>query len=615
MLRVDKTPSSPFPLHKTLSTDVNRPITTATDNKTDTKFVANDTAKQLKIKNQVGNTLWDRILEKVITTIYPSLNRFSGWLNNIFNPKEISNSETVPQIDQINLILSEDTRDSQLKELKKLAEDVQAINCIDQIAEWDLNTKMPEKALESRGWQRAYLKKLQHEILTSNEMKSLISAFTNETTLNQLNNTDKALVKELTKLQKRIEKVPVSLLQELTRVTTEAHQKWLEAREKNDFQTFAPSLEKIILLKKKEAELVGYTGSPYNTLLEVFEPGMTTDILDKLFLNLRNSLAPVIEKSNNEEKEIKDVFSNKNFSIDKQMEFYRLLLEHIGFDFSKGRLDEAKTPFSMGITPNDTRLTINPIEDNLLWGILTMIHEGGHGLLDQGLDPALTRTPLFDAASLGFHESQAKLYDTIIAKGLPFWQYLYPKLQEIFPEQLKNVSLEQFYNALNKVKTTPSRFESDDLSYNLHNMIRYEIEKELIEGKLEVKDIPKSWNQKSISYLGVAPDSDSEGPLEDPHWSCGDIGYFPTYSLGILYAAQIYNTAKKEIPNLEDKIKNGDLITLRDWLKEKIYKHGKTKSPSELIKEVTGEELNINHFVNYITSAIQVSKLHSLKKS
>ena len=528
----------------------------------------------------------------------------------LINPESsINNTEQLVNVSENPMIINSILK-QQIKELRSLAEDLQALNSIETLTDWDLQTKMPPKGAEIRAWQRGYLKKQYHEILTSSEIGNLIQALNNELMLKQLSLFDKALVRELTTQYNREKNIPSVLIQELTEVTTEAHYKWKEAKDTNNFELFVPYLEKIVSMKRQMAECIGYSGSPYNALLDYYESGMNTETLDALYLKLKHALVPIVQVIKNSPEQIDKSFLIRDYDCDKQMEVSKMVLDQIGFDLKRGRLDKSEHPFSMGISPNDVRLTTKIYKNNLFWAISTAAHEGGHGIYDQGFDPVFARTPLFDGASLSIHESQSKLYEINVGQSLPFWESFYPKLKEIFPEQLGNVSLEQFYKAINKVNITPIRLYADEVSYNLHLIIRYEIEKDLIEGKLEVKDVPKSWKQKTEEYLGVTPQNDAEGVLQDVHWSCGDIGYFPTYTLGTLYATQLYNSAKKEIPDLEDKIKSGNLIPLKEWLNEKVHKYARSKLPNEIIKDATGEPLNPDYFINYIKE--KYSKIYSV---
>lgn len=503
--------------------------------------------------------------------------------------------------------------DKKLTELKIVAEEIQILRYLQQFLEWDLHTAMPSKAADSRASQMSFLKDLEHKRLISNELAELLEFFKKEDHLNKLTIVEQALVRELDKEHTKFKKISTSLVKELVETTAKAHHVWVEAKKKNNFNLFAPYLEKIISIRKEMAKCIGYKDSPYNALLELYEYGMDTKQLDLVFSKLKEALVPIIKQI----KESNTYISNDNDNSILQKEapckdLYELskeVLNVMRFDLLRGRLSSSPHPFSTIISENDIGLTSR--FKNIWDAISTATHEGGHGLYDQGIDTNLGKTILFEGTSLGIHESQSRLYEVIIGQGLPFWKYFYPKLQERFPEVFKDIKLENFYKAVNKVTPQVIRNESDEVTYNLHVIVRYEIEKDLIEGKLEVKDIPKVWKEKTENYVGVKVDSDSNGPLQDVHWSCGDLGYFPTYTLGNLYAVQFYNTAKKEIPNLEKEIENGNLLLLRDWLKEKIHKYGKTETAEQILKRVTGESLNPQHFINYIKD--KYSKIYNIE--
>ncbi len=485
---------------------------------------------------------------------------------------------------------------NKLKAFRKLVADMQASSSISYTLDWDQSTYMPETATESRAWQKSFLARYSHNILVSRKMLGLINYLEEETNRTKLTKDEEALLKEILNQYQREKNVPGSLVQALARRVVKAHDVWAKA---TDFNTFAPALEKIVSIQREIAEHAGSYRSPYDALLERYEPGMTAEKLDKLFGKLREELIPII-------KAIKALpkpdtsFLCKQYDHDKQMNFSKDLLKHIGFDFNRGRLDEATTPFSHGILTNDVRLTTSISLENIFYTIANTLHEGGHGLYDQGFDPSLEQTPLFDASSLGMHESQSRLYEATIGQGFPFWKFYFPKLQEQFPENLKNTTLEEFYKGINAVAPSFTWGDSDEVTYSLHVMVRYEIAKSLIEGTLDVKDVPKAWNEKMKEYLEITPSKDTEGPLQNSHWSDGDFGYFPTYILGNLYAAQIYNTLKKEIPDIEEQIAKGNMTILREWLREKIHKYGKTESSDEIMRRVTGESLNIKHYINYL---------------
>lgn len=545
----------------------------------------------LKIVRSQFNKLQQVLPGKPIYEINPTVNESP--------PQTIQDSTLVSR----NLVL-----ESQLLKLKDLINKLQAITTISWTLEWDSSVAMPQLAFEDRAWQIAYLAKLSHEILTSPEMANVLKYF-EETNCTMLPRYEQALLHEMRSQYNRGKNVPSLLLEELAFTSVKAQDVWLKAYKADDFSILVPELEKIVSIKRKIAEHIGYKGSPYNALLEAYEPGMTTEKLDSLFGELKQELIPALRKITSSSHKIDATFLNKFYKVDEQLELSKDLLKHIKFDLSRGRIDQGDNSFSMGILPNDVRLVIYIFEKNISYTIANTLHEGGHGLYDQGFNPDLSKSSLFDASSLGMHESQSRLYETIIGQGLPFWEFYFPKLKERFPEQLKEVSLDQFYKAINKVQTTYIWSEADEVAYNIHIIILYEIEKSLIEGKLSVHDVPDFWSNKIQEYFGTAPPDKACGVFCS-HWSSGDFGYLPTYALGNQYAAQIYNTMKKEIPELEKQIASGNMDILNNWLREKIYTYGKTENPIDLILRVTGELPNVKHSLNYIKD--KYSKLYKI---
>lgn len=494
-----------------------------------------------------------------------------------------------------------------LADFKRLVNEFQTVINISSILEWDSAVILPERATDNRAGEMSCQAKLAHEILTSKEMGNLISYLKEETNFTRLDKHEQALLREMKNQYNRGKNIPGILLQELASTIVQAQEAWSRTATAKDFSVFIPSLEKIIFLKRKIAEYIKYEKSPYDALLEAYEPGMTAEKLDKLFEELKGELIPIVKKINSLPKKTDTTFLNKDYDTEKQMELGKSLLKHIQFDFSRGCLDEGNTSFSLGIGPNNVRLVSVIFKNNIFYTMSTLLHEGFHGLYDQGFDPALATTPLFDAPSTGMHEAMARLGEIFIGQGLPFCNFFLPKLKDTFPEQLQNISPEQYYKAINDVQPSYVWSESDEAACNLHICILFEIERNLIEGKLTAKEVHDFWSKKLEEYCGITPPNDEICS----HWSSGDIGYFPAYTLGNLYAAQIYNTMKKEIPDLEEQIANGNIATSVEWLKEKIFKYGKTESPSEIMTRVTGEQLNPGYYLNYIKD--KYSKIYGIE--
>lgn len=461
---------------------------------------------------------------------------------------------------------------------------------------WDQETYMPEKGAAFRAQQIATLSGIAHEMASTNELGNLLEDL-NENGKG-LSEKEKRNVARSLKDYKKQKKYTTEFVQLLSRTTSECFQAWQKAKKANDFSIYAPHLTKMVDLKRKEAEMLGYEGHPYNALLDQYEPDANVADLDILFKDVREQLVAYVKKVADAQQN-DDSFMFKHYPKEKQWDFGIELLKQMNYDFEAGRQDISIHPFTTSFSSLDVRVTTKILEDNLKSMIWSCIHEGGHGLYEQGLLPTEYGLPSGEAISLGIHESQSRLWENNVGRSLSYWKANYAKLQSYYPENLKNVSLEQFYKAVNLVKPSLIRIEADELTYHFHILIRYEVEKALMEGKIKVAELPEYWNARYKEYLGVDVTSDAEGVLQDIHWSHGSIGYFPTYSLGSFYAAQFFNQAKKEIKDLEKKIEEGNLLPLLEWLREKIHKHGKFYSAEELCTKVTGEKLNFKYFMDY----------------
>lgn len=500
------------------------------------------------------------------------------------------------------------------EEFKNTSEELQALETIEGILDWDLQTLMPAANSDYRAWQMSFITRKYYDTLISDTTCSLLDFLLKEENFKRLNKTEQVLLKYIKRQHDNERKVPISLAEEFTEIVAKAHSVWIEAKETNNFNLFAPYLKKIINLHKQMAVCRGYKGSPYNAVLNLYDYGMTTKELDEIFLKLKKELSPIIKKIMTSKVKTDNSFINKKqgegeLSEEELIELSYNLLETIGVDLSRGRFEKSAHPFTNTNGENDIGIT--SCLKGLWDAISAATHEGGHALYAQGIDTSLSKTLLYECSSLSIDESQSRLYEEIIGKSLSFWKFYFPKLKEKYPKRLEGITLDDFYRAINKVEVLPIRNISDEVTYNLHVIVRYEIEKDLIEGKLEVKDVPKAWNMKMQEHLGITPKNDSEGCLQDIHWATGDVGYFPSYTLGNLYAAQIYNTAKKEMPNLESEIEKGNLILLKEWLREKIHKYGRTETPDEITRRVTGEPLNVDYFINYIKE--KYSKIYNIE--
>ncbi len=477
------------------------------------------------------------------------------------------------------------------EQLRKLAD----INYASGLLQWDQEVYMPAKGAEMRARQLATLAGLAHETGTSIELGKLLNELQNSADQDekQLRN-----VKEALRNYNDRSKYSTAFVMDMSKAVSESFQLWQQAKKENNYSLFAPGLQKIIDLKLRECELLGYEDHPYDALLNQFEPGMTTKQLVTLFADVRSQLVPFV-KSIFEKAIIDDDFTRLHYPRNIQWDFGMELLKEMGFDFEAGRQDISSHPFTINFNSRDVRVTTRINEQDMCEMIWSCIHEGGHALYEQGLPFDDYGLPSGEYLSLGIHESQSRLWENNVGRSLSFWKKYYSRLQQLFPEQLKSVSTDHFYKAINKVEPSFIRTNADELTYHFHVMIRFELEVALMEGKINVSDLPASWNAKYREYLGIDVPDDTRGVLQDVHWSHGSFGYFPTYSIGSFYAAQFYNQADSEIDDLAMHIEKGNLQPLLEWLREKIHRHGRLYTSNELCRMVTGKDLDFNEFMAY----------------
>ncbi len=492
-----------------------------------------------------------------------------------------------------------------LKDLKPLIlflREIQQINSAVSLLSWDQETYMPKGGGEARAEQLAALEGMAHQKKIGPHMKRLLSRWIDIKTGvpedEVWDDPSRALLREVFRDYNKAVRLPTEFVKREAKITSIAQQVWAEAKEKSDFPSFAPYLKSIVALKKEEASLLADQSSPYDALIDYYEPGMTVTRLVPLFAALKKELLALLEKVQRAPIAPRDDFLHRCWPARRQLAFGRRVLETMGYSFLCGRQDLSAHPFTTSFHPTDVRITTRMNEYNFLSSFFSSLHEGGHALYDQGLNAEYFGTPLGETLSLGIHESQSRLWENGIGRSMPFWNYFYPILKEAFPRTLQDIGLEAFYGAINRVSPSLIRVEADELTYNLHVMVRFEIERALMEEDLPVEEIPRLWNEKMEAYLGVVPDSDADGALQDIHWAGGAFGYFPTYTLGNLYAAQFLSQARKDIPSLETDIGQGRLTILTHWLNEKIHRFGRRYSSDDLVRRVTGEPLNPSYFVD-----------------
>jgi len=481
--------------------------------------------------------------------------------------------------------------------------EIRRIQSAASVLSWDQETYMPAGGGAARAEQIATLEGLAHEKLVSQEVETLLADWIDPATGQAAAGWDepsRSLLRETWRDFSRAKKLPSAFVIRLSRECSLAQQAWVTAREESRFSKFLPSLRTIISLKREEADYLGYRNSPYDALLDTYEPGATIGQLAPLFTELRERLVVLLRKVQASGVAVDDTCLHQRFDQTKQIEFGRLVLVAMGYDFERGRLDLSAHPFTTSFHPTDVRVTTRVFEKDLPSCLFSCIHEGGHGLYDQGLDPRHYGSPLGESVSLGIHESQSRLWENCVGRSRAFWHCFYPILQQTFPQQLGTVPLDLFYAAINRASPSLIRVEADELTYNLHIMLRVEIEQALIENRVQPDDLPELWNEKMQSYLGIVPEQDAEGVLQDVHWSMGAFGYFPTYTLGNLYAVQFFEQAKQELPQLEEHIAAGQLVPLRRWLEQKIHRWGRMFTPDHLARRVTGKGVSPEPFLHYL---------------
>jgi carboxypeptidase Taq len=497
-----------------------------------------------------------------------------------------------------------------VNQFKELDQRISHYNEVLSLVSWDLQTGAPKKGKAFRSDAVGTLSSDVFQITMSEEMGQCLETLSASDVYEQLDEVTRACVRERKREYEKMKQIPPALYKEFIIHAANAHDVWEEARATNNFAHYQPTLEKMVDYMKQFIKYYGYEGHPYNALLDNFEPGLTVEKLDVLFAELRKNTINILNRIQKSPHKPKNEIFNQSFDVNKQRKFSLFVLPKLGYDMSAGRLDVSAHPFATGINTGDVRITTRYLEDDMRSAIFGTIHECGHALYEQGVNSEYEGTVIRGGTSMGIHESQSRFLENMVGRSKEFWTYFYEDLQSYFPTQFKDVPLEEFSRAINTVEPSYIRVEADELTYNLHIMIRYEIEKALIGGDIEVKDLPRVWSEKMEEYLGVTPPTDTLGVLQDVHWSFGGFGYFPSYALGNLYAAQFTNTLKKEMPDFDQIIAKGEYLKIREWLREKIHQYGALYTPNELIERVTGEELNAKYLVDYFEE--KYSKLYKL---
>ena len=490
--------------------------------------------------------------------------------------------------------------EEKLRELKARLGEIKDLQAAASVLEWDQMTYMPPGGTAARAEQLATLRKMAHALFVSDEIGHLLEELEAEVADLDYDSDEASLVRVTARDYEQERKIPDWLVAEIAKAAALAHEAWTQARAESNYPHFQPHLQKIVDLNIQMAEALGYQDRIYDALLDLFEPEMKTAQVAQVFDELKTELLPLVRAITEEKDPVDDDILFRDYDEEKQWAFGLEVLRQMGFDFERGRQDKSAHPFTTSFSINDVRVTTRVYRNQFKSALFGSIHEGGHALYEQGLRRVLERTPLCEGAPLGIHESQSRLWENLVGRSRGFWTFYFPRLKGVFPEQLDGVDLETFYKAANKVEPSMIRVEADEVTYNLHIFLRFELENDMLEEKAKLSDLPEAWNAKMKDYLGIVPANDAEGVLQDIHWSSGTIGYFPTYALGTLLSVQFYNQALAEIPEIPAQIERGEFAPLRTWLQEHIYVHGKKFTPAELVKRVTGSELSARPFVEYI---------------
>jgi carboxypeptidase Taq len=494
---------------------------------------------------------------------------------------------------------------TQFDELCQHVRETTLLESTQAVLEWDERTKMPPRACEYRAEQITNLSGMIHRRRTDPRLGEWLHELCDGPLAADLHSDAGTTIRQIRRDYQRRVKLPQSLVEEITRASVLGHQAWIEARKHDDFKSFQPHLAKMMELKRQQAAAIGYTTCAYDALLDEYEPGETTANVARVLAGLREALVPLVSAIAGSGRGPNIEVLQRHYPVDLQEKFGKQAAAAIGFDFDRGRLDETHHPFCSSTGPHDCRITTRYYEHFFPSALFSILHEAGHGLYDQGLRAEQFGLPPGSFVSLGIHESQSRMWENLVGRGRAFWQYFFPAARELFPHALGDVTLDEFYFAVNDVRPSLIRVEADEATYNLHIVIRFEMEQALIDGDLPVSDLPGVWKEKYRHYLGIEPPNDADGVLQDVHWSAGLVGYFPTYSLGNLYAAQFLQQADKDLGGLDEQFARGEFRPLLDWLITNIHRHGQCYSAAELVQRITGQPLHHQPHIAYLRGKLE----------
>ncbi len=490
--------------------------------------------------------------------------------------------------------------DELYQELIRRCKEISVLGSCGGLLGWDERTYMPRAGAPARAEQMSYLAGMTHKMFTDPRIGDILSELEKSPLVKDAVSDSAVNINETRYQYDKSVKIPQRLVEEITHTTTMAQGVWAEARAVNDFPKFLPWMEKILKLELELANCLGYKKEAYDALLDNYEPGATYESIGKVFADLRKELVPLVAAIKDSKRKPDLSIIERDYPVDRQALFGQSGSIAIGFDFQAGRLDITTHPFCSGIAPGDTRITTRYNPRHLGQAFFGILHESGHGIYDQGLDTAHFGMPRGESVSLGIHESQSRMWENLVGRGKPFWRHFFPRAQQMFPEALGTVKFDDFYFAINDVRPSLIRVEADEVTYNLHILLRFELEYALLKGDLLPKDMPGAWNEKFQHFFGITPKTDADGCMQDVHWSAGYLGYFPTYALGNLYSAQFFAKAKEEIKDLDTQFAAGNFSELKKWLNKNIHSHGKRYRAEKLVQVVTGKPLSHVPLMTYL---------------
>jgi len=488
---------------------------------------------------------------------------------------------------------------SSYQNLIQRSEEIALYSSTSALLGWDQETGIPKKGLNYRADQCAFLGGKAHQLFTDPLVGDWISSSEDEGSFTD--STELANLREWRWSYDRAVKLSTEFIEEAERIRSHAMSAWAESRKKNDFKIFSPHLEKIIKINQRKAESYGYSDHPYDALLEGYERGSRTEMINELFDGLKPALREIGEAAAHKSANSSSQALKGDFPINAQEKFNQEIAKSFGFDFDAGRIDEAVHPFCSGIAPGDTRLTTRYDANDFSSSLYGVLHEVGHGLYEQGLPVEKFATPSGKAVSLGIHESQSRLWENHVGRAPSFWKFWYPRAVHFFPS-LQEITQEEIISSTLRSEPSFIRVEADEATYDLHIILRFEIEKDLISGDLKVAELPECWNAKFMEFFGLRVENDADGCLQDIHWSMGALGYFPTYTIGNLGAAQLYAKAIEDDPEISNQLNGGEYSKLLDWLRIKIHSKGSVLLPDDLIKDATGESLSESYHLKHLQS-------------